>query len=241
MDIQVIKIGSASLFTNGRVDCDAIGKTISGIEDYSEKTNTGNVLIVSGAVALGKTELNETRTNSELTTTELQCYASVGQNILMNLYSGLFNQKTAQILFTDHELHRNFSNLKNVLLHNAEKGLVSLLNYNDPIDTEEVRLDNDFPSAMLAVKLGAKRLVMYGVYQGFLSSSGELIPDINKITDNLYGFCNGTSKYGTGGCSPKLQAADHCISNNVEMMMVNRTYSLEDAILGKVPRTLFKR
>jgi glutamate 5-kinase len=239
MDLQIIKIGSANLFNNGRIDCDILGKLVSGIEDYTEKYGTKSILVVSGAVPLGKDYLNEKKSNKELSLIELQSYASIGQPHLINLYSSLFSNPVSQILFTDNDLEDNFNVVKDVMYNLLQKNIIPLLNYNDATDPSEVRLDNDFPSALLGVKCNAKRVIMYGIKNGFYDKNDNLIEKINNINSKLYTYCNGTSLHGTGGCEPKLHAADYCMRNNIDLIMANRIYSLENIIKENYPKTIF--
>ena len=236
--LQFIKIGSACLFDkNGNVNRELLEQKVREIE--ADENN--NVLVVSGAIALGMARENEQRSKSELSSVELQGYASTGQIYLMDLYKSLFRKNVSQLLVTERELTQAES-ISKLIAENAMKNRVTLVNYNDCIDFEEIRKDNDTLAADIMLACGGDRLVILGSdYDGFKDSHGKLIERVYSIDDSLYSHCNGKSKQGNGGFQTKLDAAKKVLAADKELIISNLNFRLEDIINGNARRTLFKR
>jgi len=236
--LQFIKIGSACLFDkNGNVNRELLEQKVREIE--ADENN--NVLVVSGAIALGMARENEQRSKSELSSVELQGYASTGQIYLMDLYKSLFRKNVSQLLVTERELAQAES-ISKLIAENAMKNRVTLVNYNDCIDFEEIRKDNDTLAADIMLACGGDRLVILGSdYDGFKDSRGQLIERVYSIDDSLYANCNGKSKQGNGGFQTKLDAAKKVLAADKELIISNLNFRLEDIINGNARRTLFKR
>ncbi len=236
--LQFIKIGSACLFDQDeKINYKVLKKKALEIE--SDKNN--NVLVVSGAIALGMARDGEMRTKEELTSCQLQGYASIGQIHLMNLYKRIFTRDIAQILVTENELVQSDS-IKKLILENALKGRISLINYNDSIDFEELRKDNDTLAAEVMLACRGDRLIILGSdYDGFRDGNGDLIERLSEVNDSLYTYCNGKSSKGNGGFKTKLDAGKKIIECRREMIISNINYNLADIINGDARRTLFKR
>jgi len=236
--IQFIKIGSACLLkTNGRVSYKLLKLKAREIENSS----CNNVLVVSGAIALGMTQEKERRSKEELSLIELQGYAGIGQIYLMELYKRVFTKRVSQLLLTEKQLSEGNS-IKNLLLENIAKNRITLINYNDCIDFEGLKKNNDTLAAEIMLICGGKRLIILGRdYSGFKDSQGELISRVSEINDSLYEHCNGKSKQGNGGFKTKLDAAKILLEKDLEMIVSNINYNLEEIIAGRVKMTLFKR
>jgi glutamate 5-kinase len=236
--LQFIKIGSACLFDeDGSVAYDVLRQKAREIEQNREN----NILVVSGAIALGMARENKQRSKEQLTAQELQGYAGTGQIYLMDLYKSLFTRNVAQLLVTEKELGQTES-IRNLLLENAAKNRVTLVNYNDCVDFEELRKDNDTLAADIMLACEGDRLIILGNdYDGFRDCNGTLIERVQVIDDSLYSHCNGKSKQGNGGFKTKLDAAKKILENNKQMIVSNVNYSLDDIIHGRVRRTLFKQ
>lgn len=184
---------------------------------------------------------NEKRTKEQLTAVELQGYASIGQIKLMEIYQRVFTKNLAQLLVTEKELTQTDS-MKNLLLENFRKNRITLINYNDCIDFEELSKDNDTLAAEIMLYSGGDRLIILGKdYHGFNDLNGKLIEQINAIKLEHYTYCNGKSKIGNGGFKTKLDAAKKILENNKELIIANINSTLADILSGKAKRTLFKR
>lgn len=236
--LQFIKIGSVCLFDSyGNLNYEVLRRKATEIE---QDTNN-NVLVVSGAIALGMHTENEKRNKDQLSATKLQGYASLGQLLLMDFYRSLFSKRICQVLVTEKELKQT-EGIKNLILENILAKRLTLINYNDSVDFEEIRKDNDTLAAEVMLHCGGDRLIILGHnYDGLRNSSGELVERVSDIDERLYSYCNGKSKQGNGGFKTKLDAARDILAQNKELIISNISSNLEDIINGKAKRTLFRK
>jgi glutamate 5-kinase len=182
---------------------------------------------------------NEKRSKEELSSIEIQGYASMGQLKLMQIYQTIFNKKVAQLLVTEKELTQT-DFMKKLIKENIKKNRITLINYNDCIDFEELNKDNDTLAAEIMLYCGGNRLIILGKdYEGFKDKDGQLIEKISSITEEHYSNCKGKSKTGNGGFKTKLDAAKKILENNKELIIANINSHLKDIISGKAKRTLF--
>lgn len=234
--LQIIKLGSACLFdANGELAVDTLRAKAQEIEETLDDV----VLVVSGAIALGKMHEGETRKNADLTAVELQGYACVGQPKLMELYGSLFTKHVSQLLLTSHDLLHHERHINDLVHHNLRKQAITVVNYNDGVDFEQLRKDNDTLAATMLQCCGADRLVILGHYEGMLGADGQVISHVSAVSDDLYAMCRGVSTHGNGGFATKLDAAQQVLAEGKEMIIGNVKYRLKDIIDGTVPRTYF--
>ena len=236
--LQIIKIGSACLFNDeGKINHDTLEEKCKQIEISEDKT----VLVVSGAIALGKYVENDKRNNQDLSNVELQGYASTGQVELMKLYGSMFGSRIAQLLITKADLSYS-TNIGNLIEHCLSKDQTPIINYNDTIDFEELRLDNDTLSVRILEYCFADRLVILGHYDGFMDySTNKLIQRVRYVNQELYAKCQGLSNHGNGGFSAKLDAGKRVLELDKELIISNIAYNLRDILEGNVSRTVFKQ
>ena len=232
----IIKIGTNCLFdSNNNIDFNTLFERAKEIE------NLKSVLVVSGAIALGKKLLCEQRPNDQLKNFELQTFASVGQAELMGFYKSVFNKPISQILLTKFDL--NYSKEINKLIsNNINQGIVSIINYNDAVDFEEIRKDNDKLAYRILEYTGSKNLILLGRYDGFYKE-GRLVKNITNQDEvnSLYKYCNEKSSNGGGGFETKLDIAKKILKYDKEMIIGNVAYSLDNLINYKVNHTRIRR
>lgn len=242
--IQVIKIGTKCLFAgNGNPNYELFRRRAREIQDIDMDERIKTMLVVSGAIAMGKMVCGEARPNDALTPVELQRYACVGQPELMRFYANAFEgiYNVSQLLVTNRELDRE-ENVRNRIIDDAWNSIVTLINYNDGVDFEEIMKDNDTLAATIVKYIRAKRLIVLGVdYDGMKDSEGKIIQRIGEVNRDLYGMCNGSSAGGRGGFGTKLDAARDAMDLGIEVIISNINYNLKDIVAGKVPRTVFSK
>jgi len=228
----VIKIGTSTIaHTGGRLN---IRRTAKLAEVISDVANAGNqvVLVSSGAIGLGVGKLGLPGRPSDIA--GKQAAAAVGQCELMYVWDRLFgkyNHTVAQILLTASDFkhedrHENFTNTVSRLL---ELGAIPVINENDTVATEEIKLgDNDTLSAKVAVSVGADLLILLSDIDGLYTAdpkkdeTATLIHEVRKIDDSIYALAGGSgSSLGTGGMKTKLDAAKLCLDNNCNMVIAN--------------------
>lgn len=255
--LQVVKLGTSSVFNNGTIDYSAISNIGYNLAMLSHERDTKSILVTSGAIPLGMKQkgLKEKPTNP----IELQSCARIGQPLLVNAYTkglqagydrytkereiGKLEVLTAQYLVTYHNLD-DTSEMRNIvanLMYDTMQGIVPQVNYNDGIDPTEAVRDNDTLSARIAKAVTADRLVMLTDVDGLLDKGGNLTKNIKEINESVRELC-GTAN-GTGGFDTKLDAGNLCLENNpsIDIIIGNIKYGLIDLIDGSVPRTLIKK
>jgi glutamate 5-kinase len=177
------------------------------------------VLCTSGAVAAGRAHLNFPKLPPTIVSKQL--FAAVGQLQLMRMWERFFdiyNVRVGQILLTraDVENRQRFLNARDALAALLEQRIVPIVNENDAVATEEIRVgDNDNLSALVATLVNADLLILLTDQPGLFTADprkdpgAQLIPEVRKIDDSLFALAGGSvTGLGTGGMTTKLQAAN---------------------------------
>ncbi len=228
----VIKIGTSTLaHATGRLNIQRTGELCKVVSDLK---NAGHelILVSSGAIGMGVGKLALDKKPTDIPTK--QAAAAVGQCELMYTYDRMFteyNHTVAQILltgsdFTSQDRHENFNNTIKRLL---ELGALPIINENDTIATDEIKVgDNDTLSSLVAVSVNADLLVILSDVDGLYSSdphkdeNAKLIEEVHSITDEIVTLAGGAgSSLGTGGMRTKLTAAKLCTAQGVDTVIAN--------------------
>jgi glutamate 5-kinase len=208
----VVKIGTRLLVdAQGHPDQARLEALVSDICAV-KKQGIEVVLVSSGAIGAGVEALNlATRPN---TLPEIQMAAAIGQTRLMSRYDQLFSAhevQIGQVLLTHEDLkhrvrHLNARNTMNALL---SRGFVPVVNENDVISVDEIKVgDNDVLAAMVTILVEADMLVLLTSADGFLLN-GERLSRIEEITPTIRAQAGGKgSALSTGGMETKLEAAE---------------------------------
>ena len=178
-------------------------------------------LVTSGAMAVGRACLNFPRLPKDIPAKQM--LAAVGQPRLMALYEqlfGLYGLTVAQVLLTRTDLseRRSYLNSRNTLTALILQGVIPIINENDTVATEEIRVgDNDNLSALVANLIEADLLVMLTDQPGLFTADPRIDPEAKlikeigepEIPEALWRAAGGAGNgLGTGGMTTKLQAAD---------------------------------
>ena len=214
----VVKIGSALLTDEGRgLDAAAIERWVRQIVDLHQR-GFKMVLVSSGSIAEGVRRLGWPRRPTAIY--ELQAAAAVGQMGLVHHYEVCFGQfgiRTAQVLFThdDIESRQRYLNARSTLRTLLRLGVVPVVNENDTVSTDEVRLgDNDTLAGLAANLVEAEHLIILTDQEGLFSadprkdSSATLISTGEAGDAELLRLAGEGSALGRGGMRTKLQAAE---------------------------------
>lgn len=213
----VLKLGSSVVTTHDGLD----HAIISGIvKDVSEQRRQGKefIIVTSGAIAAGVRHMSLKEGARSIP--QKQAAAAVGQSRLMAAYEeafGLHNIRVAQMLLTKDDLshRRRYLNARNTLIALLSWGVVPIVNENDTVMVEEIRLgDNDNLSALVATLADADLLITLTDIEGFMDCDPRvnvdacLIPLVEEITPELKSLAGSTSSgAGRGGMASKLEAA----------------------------------
>ena len=185
---------------------------------------------------------------------EKQATAAIGQPILMEAYEAAFrnhSRMVGQILLTkDDFVNRGrYLNARNTLSVLLEDDVVPIINENDSVSVEEIKLgDNDNLSAMVANLIEADLLIILSDIDGFYSDDpsrnlgAELIPVVETITPRMERQAKQSGgELGTGGMATKIQAARRCTSAGIAMIIANggNPRVLQEIVSGEFRGTLF--
>jgi len=213
----VVKVGSSSLTGNGGLDEKAIGTVVDQIAEL-RSSGTPAVLVTSGAVAAGLPSLDLDERPSDIP--GLQAAAAVGQGRLMETYTRLFSTHglvAGQVLLTRDVLANRdqYLHAKQALGRMLELGVVPIVNENDTVVVDELRLgDNDRLAAIVSHLTGAGMLVILTDTDGLFSGdprfddSAELLDAVRSTDAVLEAIAGGSSgPLGSGGVATKVAAA----------------------------------
>jgi len=179
------------------------------------------ILVSSGAMAAGREKLGFPQLPKDIPAKQM--LAAIGQPRLMALYEQIFGQHghtVAQVLLTRADLsdRRRYLNARNTLAALLAYGALPIINENDTVATEEIRLgDNDKLSALVANVVEADLLVLLTDQPGLFTAdprsdpAAQLVDEVTgpEIPSALWEAAGGSgTRLGTGGMVTKLQAAD---------------------------------
>ncbi|KPU43883.1 glutamate 5-kinase [Oxobacter pfennigii] len=248
----VVKVGTSTLtHPSGKLNLLRIERLAMVLSDLA---NQGRdiVLVTSGAigVGMGKLGFEERPTDIALK----QALAAVGQGMLMQIYEKMFSEfgrVVAQILITKEDIffedrNKNAMNTFNELLRH---GIIPIVNENDTIATDEIKIgDNDVLSAYVAKLLNADLLIILSDIDGLydkdpIFKDAKLISRVTNIDEKVKGISKGSNtNLGTGGMRTKINAAQITMESGIAMVIANgnRPDNIYDILEGKDIGTLFK-
>ncbi len=239
----VVKLGSSTL-TQGQVDL-SVEHVLEMVRVISSLQKQGHelVLVSSGAMAVGRSKLGYPDVPKYMPAKQM--LAAIGQSRLMELYNQLFGhygQTVGQVLVTREDLssRRRYLNARNTLLALIQYRVIPVINENDTVSTEEIRLgDNDNLSALIANVIDADLLVLFTDQDGLYTADPRQnrdakiveVVDTPEIPKELWLAAGGSvSGLGTGGMATKLQAADLARRSGTNVVITN----------GQKPENLWK-
>lgn len=228
----VVKVGTSTLlYGNGKLNLYRIEQLVRELADLSSQGKEV-ILVSSGAIGAGVVRMGLGERPSGVK--EKQALAAVGQGMLMHIYDKLFaeyGQVAGQVLLTrdNYVQHKQYNNSRNTLLTMLKMGVVPIINENDAVAVDEVKIgDNDNLSAMVAALVDADLLIILsdidGVYTGNPAKdpSATLIEEIREITPHIEQIAGGAgSSMGTGGMSTKIEAAKIATASGVTMCIAS--------------------
>ncbi|MBC8445258.1 MAG: glutamate 5-kinase [Rhodospirillaceae bacterium] len=229
----VIKIGSSLLVDDEHGTIHR--KWLAAMaEDVARLCGRGQeVLIVSsGAIAVGRRHMKFADGNLRLE--EKQAAAATGMLRLAHAYQeelAHHDLTMGQVLLTldDSENRRRYINARNTLETLLRLGAVPLINENDTVATDEIRLgDNDRLGARVAAMVSADTLILLSDVDGLYTTdprrdeNATVIPEVYEITPEIEAMAGqAQSSVGTGGMVTKLAAAKVAMSAGCRMVIAN--------------------
>jgi glutamate 5-kinase len=237
----VLKLGSALLTNDG---CGLREGTLATWIDQImalRRDGIQTVIVSSGAVAEGVSRLGWQRRPHALH--ELQAAAAVGQMGLIQAYENCFQRygvRTAQILLTHDDVsdRRRYLNSRSTLRTLVGFGVVPIINENDSVATEEIRLgDNDTLAGLVANLVDADLLVILTDQRGLYDADPRRNPGARLISEAVAGepalerFAGAGGSLGRGGMVTKLRAAAVASRSGTDTVIAS---GLEERVLLRI-------
>ncbi len=210
----VVKIGTSSLCGDDGLLIDERIKNLAAQMAWARQNSHELVVVSSGAVGAGIGRSG--KHPSEVV--EKQALAAIGQAYLMQAYQRhLPDVVLAQILLTRQDLEdaRRRANSVNTIQRLLEWGVLPIVNENDTVAHEEIRIgDNDTLAARVAVLINANLLILLSDVDGLYTEDPRKTPAAKHVGTvqwvsgellNRHG--TKTRGWGTGGIRTKLLAA----------------------------------
>jgi glutamate 5-kinase len=215
----VVKLGT-SVLTGGARHLDR-ARMVELVRQCADLYHKGHDIIIctSGAVAAGRAHLGFPKLPPTIVSKQL--FAAVGQTRIMLMWEHFFDIygiHVGQILLTraDVENRQRYLNARDTFSALLEHRIVPVVNENDAVATEEIKVgDNDNLSALVATLCGADLLLILTDQPGLFTAdprvdpAAQLIPEVHRIDEVLRAQAGGTSTgLGVGGMVTKLSAAN---------------------------------
>ncbi len=244
----VVKIGSAVIAPQGLIAPERVQQLA---HDLSALRARGHrvVVVSSGAVASGFRSLGLDKPPRTLV--DKQAAAAIGQPLLMKAWSEAFDAcrsrvsnansrvetTVAQVLLTAEDVeHRGrFLNARRTLERLLESGVVPIINENDSVSFDEIKLgDNDRLSALVATLVSADVLILLSSVPGVLQGSGSharVVPEIRTLDEGLALVRTDKTATGVGGMDTKIRAACAAAALGIETFIAHGS---ESGVLARI-------
>ena len=249
----VVKLGSGTVTDpGGGLRLSTIRALAAQLSSALAADGVSFVVVTSGAIAAGREKLG--MTERPRTVSLKQAAAAVGQTSLMRAYERAFEKRgrhVAQLLLThdDFESRERYVNARNTLLALLARGIVPIVNENDTVATEEIRLgDNDHLATLVTQMIGADLLILLTDSDGLQTKDPHRHPDARRIpvVENLddasvrAAVGRRGSSAGTGGMASKLRAARVLSASGIPVVIASglSRRSVLDVLAGKDRGTL---
>lgn len=226
-----VKIGSNVLTRkDGTLDVTRMSALVDQVAELHNK-GVEIVLISSGAVASGRSEIKPDRKLDSVSARQL--YSAVGQAKLINRYYELFRDHSVscgQILTTKESFgtRMHYLNQKHCMEVMLDSGVIPIVNENDTISVTELMFtDNDELSGLIAAMMDMDALIILsnidGIYNGNPADpASTVIREIASGRQDLSEFVQtGKSQFGRGGMLTKCNIARKVADEGITVIIAN--------------------
>jgi len=238
----VLKVGSSLLTGNDGALSDRHARALAGFIGASRAAGREVVLVSSGAVAAGRERVPaDLRRAGSLVLR--QALAALGQTRMVGVWQGLLDVAVAQVLLSHDDLRnrRRYLNARNTLLELLRLSAVPVVNENDTVAVEELKLgDNDNLAAIVAALVDADLLLIASDVDGLYSAhpqhdaDAQPIDKVDAITPIVRAMAGAAgSAVGTGGMHTKLEAASKAANSGIATVLFNGTDADNIAALAR--------
>jgi len=248
----VVKVGT-SVLTGGTRNL-SLPHMVELVRQCAELHHHGHEVIIctSGAVAVGRARLGFPELPA--TVANKQMLAAVGQSRLMLTWERFFEIYSihiGQILLTygDVESRHRFLNAQDSLNTLLEHHIIPVINENDAVATDEIKIgDNDNLAALTAILWSADLLILFTDVDGVYDKNPkdhkdarliEEVADLKALRSSI--SIGSTNSFGTGGMTTKLEAAEKVTAYGIPMLLANGSSprALESLAKGTRSGTVF--
>ncbi len=248
----VIKVGSNTMTNEDGLVNEQFIRNLSKQVAVLLEMGKEIVIVSSGAKVAGLSAINKWSRREDMNYKQALC--AIGQVHLLEQYRMKFSDNgihIAQMLLTREDFrddHRVL-NIRNTLFTLVDEGVVPIINENDTVCVEELKIgDNDTLAALATRIWNADLMVVLSDIDGLYDKNpkehedAQFLKEVNDIDAVMEEIeMGGTNAFGTGGIRTKLEAARLC--NEYEIPMILTNGSAEDSIIkllnDEVPYTLF--
>jgi len=248
----VIKFGSNTLADKeGKINSRLL-EEIADQVDVLSKNGKQLVIVSSGAQVAGLSTMDKWARKKDIHYRQALC--AVGQVELMNVWRRVFepyNRHVAQILLTQDDFSDPIRtlNMRNTLFTLVDEGIIPVINENDTVSVEEIKIgDNDTLASQSAILWSADLLILFSDIDGLYDKSPKEFPDagfleevkdIDAVRKSI--SIGKTNNFGTGGIATKLDAAQQASAYNIPVILAHgsRPRCLEALALGTQKGTAF--
>ena len=207
----VVKIGSALLAGSGEPFASFAAQIVALRQRGVQVT-----LVSSGAIALGFPALGLRERPRDLA--GLQAAAAAGQSKLMWRWAEAFHAhgvEVAQVLLTHADLRdrRRYLNARQAFLRLLECGVIPVVNENDTVAVDEIKLgDNDTLAAQVCGLCDADVVVLLTGAAGLFTADPAVDNNATRVAivtdlESVRSLAGPAARLGTGGMITKLDAA----------------------------------
>ncbi len=247
-----VKIGSNVLTRpDGTLDVTRMSALVDQVAELHHQ-GISVILISSGAVASGRSEMKGVRSLDAVSARQL--YSAVGQAKLINRYYEFFREHgiaCGQVLTTKENFstRRHYLNQKHCMEVMLAAGVIPIVNENDTVSVTELMFtDNDELSGLIATMMDMQALVILsnidGVYDGDpKEAASKVITDIHQETDASEFIQEAKSSLGRGGMTTKYRIARKVASEGIAVVIANgKRENILQSVLAPtraIPYTLF--
>ena len=251
----VVKVGTGTLTdARGRFDRENCARLGAELAELARGRRL--VLVSSGAVTFGAERLGLERVKGKpWDIPTKQACAAVGQPHLMAAWGdalGAHGIVVAQVLLTADDVasRKRFLNARRTFEKLLEAGVVPVVNENDTVAVEEIKVgDNDTLAGLVAGCVEAELVAMLTDVEGLYDRSpaepgAKLLHDVPRVTADVERMAGGAgSERSVGGMATKVKAARRLATQGVATALLSgrRPRALAALLAGERVGTVFAR
>jgi glutamate 5-kinase len=248
----VLKVGSNVLSTEqGTVNKVVLHQLV---EQVKELMDMGKQVIIvsSGAGICGVGAIDKWSRRNDINYKQALCAS--GQVELMMAYKEFFSDYgiiVGQMLLTGQDFSddQRTLHIRNTLFTLVDEGVVPIINENDSVSVEEIKIgDNDTLAALTANLWNADVMILLSDIDGVFDKDPkenndalllQEIHDIDMLTERI--DTSGRSTFGTGGIVTKIAAAKKVAKHGIPTILLNgkKPDILRKAHAGEETGTIF--